>query len=142
MKGGDHMPVIKSVYTATSTTPVSTGGVIDTSVTPAVTRYLATITAGMITTDTTIPAASFVDDADAPIVALPALSTSDFINVYINGVLQQSALSTLTTADLVLNTTDITVGVPILLEVSSFGDTTSTITTQPTISTPVITIIT
>lgn len=136
------MPVIKPVYTATSTAPVSTGGAITTAVNPTVSRYFAAITAGMITTDTTIPAASFVDDADAPVVALPALTADDYFNVYINGVLQQGALSTLTTASLVLDTTDVAVSVPILLEVASFTNTTSTITTQPTISAPTITIIT
>ncbi|HEY2495302.1 MAG TPA: DUF4183 domain-containing protein [Paenibacillus sp.] len=136
------MPVIKPVYTATSTTPVATGGVITTNVNPTVSRYFATITAGMITTNTTIPAASFADDNDAPIVALPALTVDDYYNVYINGVLQQGALSTLTTASLVLNTTDVSVNVPILLEIANFGNAASTITTQPTISTPTITIIT
>ncbi|MNP53417.1 hypothetical protein D3C76_1478940 [compost metagenome] len=96
----------------------------------------------MITTDTTIPAASFLDDADAAVVALPAITAADYINVYINGMLQQGALSTLTTASLVLDTTDIAVGVPIVLEVANFTNTTSTITTPPTISAPTITIIT
>lgn len=136
------MPVIKPVYTAISTAPVATGGAITTTVNPTVSRYFATITAGMITTNTTIPAASFTDDDDAPIVALPAITADDYYNVYINGVLQQSALSTLTTASLVLDTTVVSVGVPILLEVASFGNITSTMTTQPTISTPTITIIT
>lgn len=136
------MPVIKPVYTATSTAPESTGGVITTAVNPVVSRYFATIAAGMITTDTTIPATSFVDDADVPVVELPAITADDYFNVYINGVLQQGALSTLTTADLVLDTTDVSVSVPILLEIASFGNATSTITTQPTISAPTITIIT
>ncbi len=136
------MPVIKPVYTAVSTAPVATGGVITTAVNPVVSRYFATITAGMITTDTTIPAASFVDDDNGPVVALPALTADDYFNVYINGVLQQGALSTLTTASLVLDATDIGEGVPVLLEVASFGNTTSTQTTPPTISAPTITIIT
>jgi hypothetical protein len=136
------MPVIKPVYTAVSTAPVASGGVITTAVNPVVTRYFAVITAGMITTDTTIPAASFVDDADDPIVALPALTVDDYFNVYVNGVLQQGALSTLTTASLVLDAIDIGEGVPILLEVASFSNTTSSLTTPQTISAPTITIIT
>ncbi|RED58561.1 DUF4183 domain-containing protein [Cohnella lupini] len=136
------MPVIKPVYTAVSTAPVASGGVIATAVNPVVTRYFAVITAGMITTDTTIPAASFVDDADGPVVALPDLTADGYFNVYINGVLQQGALSTLTTASLVLDAIDIGVGVPILLEVASFSNTTSSLTTPQTISAPTITIIT
>ncbi|GJM73458.1 hypothetical protein HMSSN036_56740 [Paenibacillus macerans] len=93
-------------------------------------------------TDITIPAGSFVDDTDTAVTALPALTGSDFFNVYVNGVIQQQSLSTLTTASLVLATTDISAGVPVQLEVNSFGDVTSTITTQPIISAPTITITT
>ncbi|MEK3721402.1 DUF4183 domain-containing protein [Paenibacillus sp. FSL H8-0034] len=137
------MAIIKPVYTATSTAPISSGGTIDTTVNPVVSRFFAAIDDGMIgATEITIPAASFVDDADGPVVALPAVTENDYYNVYINGVLQQSALSTLTTASLVLATIDISVGVPVLLEIANFGTVTSTIATQPTISAPTITIIT
>lgn len=137
------MPVIKPVFTATSTTPVATGGTIDTVVTPATTRFFAAVAAGDIgAAVTTILAASFVDDADAPVAALPTLTTNEYFNVYINGVLQQSSLSTVTPASLVLDTVDIGVGVPVILEVASFANVASAITTQPTISAPVITIIT
>ncbi|MBQ4900982.1 DUF4183 domain-containing protein [Paenibacillus sp. Marseille-P2973] len=137
------MPVIKPVFTAVASAPVSTGGVITTSITPSITRYFATITAAMIgATDTTIAAASFTDDADAAITALPALAASDYFNVYINGVLQQASLSTLSTASLVLDTVDLIEGVPVQLEIGSFTGVTSDITTQPVISAPTITIIT
>ncbi|MCA0758749.1 DUF4183 domain-containing protein [Paenibacillus sp. N4] len=135
------MPIIKAVYTATASAPVASGGVITTTVTPAVSRYLTTITAGMIgATDTTIPAASFVDDEEVAVTALPALTGQDYANLYINGVLQQSSLYTLTTAQLVIDDITIGEGVPVLLEVSSFANTVSSITTQPTISAPTITI--
>ncbi|WP_334072790.1 MULTISPECIES: DUF4183 domain-containing protein [Paenibacillus] len=137
------MPVIKPVFTAVATAPVATGGAVTTTVAPETSRFFVTITAGMIgATETTIPAASFVDDADGAVTTLPALTASDYFNVYINGVLQQSSLSTLTTASLVLATTDLTPGVPVQLEISSFAGVTSAITTQPTISAPTITIIT
>ncbi|RCX16992.1 uncharacterized protein DUF4183 [Fontibacillus phaseoli] len=137
------MPVIKPVFTAVSTAPVATGGVITTAITPDTSRYFVTLTAGMIgATETTIPAASFVDDANGPVAALPTLAASDYFNVYINGVLQQASLSTLTTASLVLDTVDLTAGIPIQLEVASFSTVASNITTQPTISAPTITIIT
>ncbi|KAF6578522.1 DUF4183 domain-containing protein [Paenibacillus sp. EKM212P] len=137
------MPIIKPVYTAVATAPVATGGAVTTTVTPAVTRFFATITAGMIgATTTTVPAASFVDDADAPVVALPTLAATDSSNFYINGVIQQSSLFTLTTASLVIASVDITPGVPVVIEISDFSGTTSSITTQPTISAPTVTIIT
>ncbi|EES75238.1 hypothetical protein POTG_00469 [Paenibacillus sp. oral taxon 786 str. D14] len=137
------MPVIKPVFTAVASAPVASGGEVTTVVTPTVTRYFATLTADMIgATETTIPAASFVDDADSPITELPELTGTDYFNVYINGVLQQSSLSTLTTASLVLDTVDLIAGVPVQIEVGSFSNVVSTITTPPTISAPTITIIT
>lgn len=122
---------------------VASGGEVTTVITPTVSRYFATLTADMIgATETTIPADSFVDDADAPITDLPELTTTDYLNVYINGVLQQASLSTLTTASLVLDTVDLTPGIPVMIEVGSFSNVVSTITTPPTISAPTITIIT
>ncbi|EOS56831.1 MULTISPECIES: DUF4183 domain-containing protein [Paenibacillus] len=137
------MPVIKPVFTAVASAPVASGGEVTTVITPTVSRYFATLTADMIgATETTIPADSFVDDADAPITDLPELTTTDYLNVYINGVLQQASLSTLTTASLVLDTVDLTPGIPVMIEVGSFSNVVSTITTPPTISAPTITIIT
>lgn len=135
------MPVIKPVFTAVATAPVATGGVIATTVNPVVTRYFAAITAGMIgATDTTVLAASFTDDADAPVVALPTVTAEDSLNVYLNGVLQQSSLSTMTTASLVLDTIDLLVGTPVTIEVTNFTNTTSDLTTPPAISAPTITV--
>ncbi|MDF9841467.1 MULTISPECIES: DUF4183 domain-containing protein [unclassified Paenibacillus] len=137
------MPLIKPVFTATSTTPVATGGAIGTVVTPAATRFFATVAAGDVgPVVTTITAASFVDDANAPVVDLPTLTSNEYFNVYVNGVLQQKSLSTVSPASLVLDTNAIAVGVPVSLEVASFANVASSITTQPTISTPVITIVT
>ncbi|WP_179033119.1 DUF4183 domain-containing protein [Paenibacillus kribbensis] len=135
------MPIVKPVFTAVATAPVSSGGAITTTITPVVTRFFATITAGMIgATTTTVPAASFVDDADAPVVALPTLTATDSANYYVNGVIQQNSLFTLTAASLVIASVDITPGVPVVIEISNFSGATSTITTQPTISAPTITI--
>lgn len=136
------MPVIKPVFTATASAPVATGGTITTTINPVTTRFFATITAGMIgATDTTIPAASFTDDADAPVTDLPTITAAnDYFNVYINGVLQQNSLSTLTTASLVLATTDLLLGTPVTIEVASFAGAASDLTTPPTISAPDITI--
>ncbi|KOP67864.1 hypothetical protein AMS62_23375 [Bacillus sp. FJAT-18019] len=136
------MPVIKPIITAVASVPVATGGTITTTVTPAVTRYFALVTEAMIGADSiTMPATSFIDDAEAAVTAFPALTGAEYFNVYINGMLQQLALSTLTTASLVLDTTDVLAGTPVLLEIASFTNTASAITTQPTISAPVITII-
>ncbi|MEK0315469.1 DUF4183 domain-containing protein [Cohnella sp. 56] len=135
------MPVIKPLIVAIASAPVATGGVITTSITPAVTRYYAVLTAGMIADGaTTIPAASFLDDADAPVTTLPVPAGNSYYNVYLNGTLQQGGLSTLTDASLVLATDDVTAGMPVLLEFGTFGGD-SALTTPPTISAPTITII-
>ncbi len=135
------MPVIKPVFTAVASAPVATGGVITTTVSPVVSRYFALITVDMIgETVITIPATSFIDDADVAVTDLPALTTEQYYNVYINGVLQQSSMFTLTTTELVIAAIDISVGVPVSLEVASFAGTTSTLTDPPTISAPIITI--
>ncbi|MBD2867424.1 DUF4183 domain-containing protein [Paenibacillus arenilitoris] len=137
------MPVIKPVIVAIATAPVASGGAITTTVSPVVTRYYAVLTQGMIGgTETTVPAASFLDDADAPVAALPALTAGNYANVYLNGMLQQGSLSTLTTASLVLDTIDVTAGLPVMIEYGDFSGASSVITTQPTISAPTIQIIT
>ncbi|GGG06014.1 DUF4183 domain-containing protein [Paenibacillus aceti] len=137
------MGVIKPVFTATASAPIASGGGVTTNLNPDTTRYFATLTAPMLgATDTTIPAASFVDDSDTAITTLPTLTANDYYNVYINGVLQQQSLSTLSTGSLVLNATtpDLSAGTPIQLEVVSFANVTSTLSTPPDISAPIITI--
>jgi len=133
--------LIKIFITAVASTPVATGGTVETTVSPDVTRYVAVIDAGMIgATDTTIPAASFVDDAGNAITDLPDPPTNGYYNVYANGMLQEAGLSVLTTTDLTLATIDVPEGAPVVLEVADFGSTTSTITVEPTISAPTITV--
>ncbi|WP_206917289.1 DUF4183 domain-containing protein [Alicyclobacillus acidoterrestris] len=133
--------LIKLYVAAVSDAPTATGGTVTTTVSPVVTRFHAPVSADMIgTTDTTIPAASFTDDAGNAVTTLPSPPTDGFFNVYVNGVLQQSGLSTLSTDSLVLATTGITAGTPVVLEVSDFSNTTSEITAEPTISAPTITV--
>lgn len=141
-KGGDCMPasLIKLYVSATASAPTATGGTVTTTVDPGVTRYSASVTSGMIGTDTTIPAASFVDDSGTAVTDLPAPPTDGYFNVYVNGVLQQGGLSTLSTTNLVISTTAITAGTPVVLEVADFSNTTSDIATEPTISAPDITV--
>ncbi|WP_019638614.1 DUF4183 domain-containing protein [Paenibacillus fonticola] len=136
------MPVVKPVFTATASAPVATGGTITTTINPVTSRFFATITADMIgPTETTILAASFTDDDDGPVTSLPPIvPANNYFNVYINGVLQQNSLSTLTTASLVLDTTDLLIGTPVSLEIASFAAAASDLTTPPTISAPDITI--
>lgn len=136
--------LIKLFVSASASAPTATGGTVSTTVDPAVTRYNAVLTGGMITaTETTIPATSFFDDNGDPVAAtLPTVPTNGYINVYVNGVLQEAGLSTLTTASLVLDTISALVGTPVVLEVVDFSTTSSSITVEPTISAPTITVTT
>ncbi|MBB3113678.1 hypothetical protein FHS18_005791 [Paenibacillus phyllosphaerae] len=135
--------LIKLFVAASATAPVATGGTIDTAVTPVVTRFVAVMDPGMITGGATvIPAASFANDNGDPITDLPAPPTEGYYNVYVNAVLQEANLSTLTQTALTLDTVAIPAGAPIILEVDDFSATTSTMTVPPTISTPTITITT
>lgn len=135
--------LVKLYVTATASQPIASDGEVTTTVNPSVTRYVAVVESGMIgATDTTILADSFVDDNGAAVSALPAPPTNGYYNVYSNGVLQEGGLSTLSTSQLVLSTNQIIAGTPVVLEVADFSNTTSAITTEPTISAPTITVTT
>lgn len=133
--------LIKLFVAATATAPTATGGTIETTVSPLVTRFFATIDVGMIgATTTVIPAASFVNDNGDPITDLPVAPAAGYINVYVNGVLQEANLSTLAQTSLTLGTIAAPAGVPVILEVNDFTNTASTITVEPTITAPTITV--
>lgn len=135
------MAVIKPVYTAVATQPVASGGVVTTTVTPIVSRLLAFITPAMIgATETTIPATSFTDDAGAPVTTIPAVTAEDYFDVFVNGFPQQASLSTLSTESLILDDVTIGAGVPVILTITNFQSSSSTLSTPPVISTPTITI--
>ncbi|MFB9330293.1 DUF4183 domain-containing protein [Paenibacillus aurantiacus] len=134
--------LIKLFITASASAPVASGGAVTTNVVPAVSRFAAAVTAPMIAGNvTTIPAAGFVNDNGDAITDLPAPPANGYLNVHVNGMMQEANLSVLTTASLVINTVDIPVGAPVVLEVADFSNTTSTITTPPVISIPDIDII-
>lgn len=113
--------VVGSVDVTTDTT--------DTTVTPDVTRYYATVIAGnLLTTDTSIPATQFVDDNGNAVTTFPTLDAESYYNVYINSVLQQDGLTTLSNSTLTVNGALLTVGVPVVVEFADFSSTTSTST--------------
>ncbi|QQZ10024.1 DUF4183 domain-containing protein [Heyndrickxia vini] len=117
--------------TATTTT--------DTDVTPTSNRYVANVAAGNVTgSTTTIPAASFSDDSGTVLTSLPTVSANEYFNVFINGVLQQEGLSTLTTTNLTINAA-VLVGVPVVLEIvdTTAASTSTTDVTGLTVSTTV-----
>ncbi|MTH54391.1 DUF4183 domain-containing protein [Bacillus mangrovi] len=115
--------VLSAANTVTGDVTVST----TTDVSPVISRYAANVTALMILGGvTTIPAASFRDDNGDPVPAggLPVPDASSAFNVFVNGVLQQGELSTLTANSLAINA-GILLGVPVVLEFQDFSNVTS-----------------
>lgn len=113
--------LIKSVVSGSATV----------SLTQARNLYTATVTAGMVSGGTTtIPDTSFVDDNGTAVSAggLPTAGSGVF-DVYVNGVVQQSGLSTISSTQLVINAA-LGTGVPVSLKrVTTSGSSTVTITT-------------
>ncbi|MHC8965757.1 DUF4183 domain-containing protein [Priestia aryabhattai] len=133
------MPIIKPVYTATSTVTGDVTVATTTSLTPAPARFTVFVTAPMVAGGiTSIPAASFIDDTGAAITALPAVTADSYANVYINGVIQPSSIYTLSTTALNIDD-EVTVGAPVIVE---FVTHTATSTSTPTSTLGVTTIIT
>ena len=133
------MPIIKPVYTATSTVTGDVTVATTTSVTPAPARFTVFVTAPMVAGGiTSIPAGSFIDDTGAAITTLPAVTANSYANVYINGVIQPTSVYTLSTTALNIDD-EVTVGTPVIVE---FVTHTATSTSTPTSTLGVTTIIT
>ncbi|MDP9726334.1 hypothetical protein J2W44_005446 [Priestia aryabhattai] len=133
------MPIIKPVYTATSTVTGDVTVATTTSLTPAPARFTVFVSAPMVAGGiTSIPAASFIDDTGAAITTLPAVTANSYANVYINGVIQPTSVYTLSTTALNIDD-EVTVGAPVIVE---FVTHTATSTSTPTSTLGVTTIIT
>ena len=133
------MPIIKPVYTATSTVTGDVTVATTTSLTPAPARFTVFVTAPMVAGGiTSIPAASFIDDTGAAITTLPAVTANSYANVYINGVIQPTSVYTLSTTALNIDD-EVSVGAPVIVE---FVTHTATSTSTPTSTLDVTTIIT
>jgi len=113
------MSVIKMNLQAQSTV---SGGVTVTTATntvPTIHRYTASIVLGNIIGSTTVvQATSFTNDAGSAVPAngLVVPSTNGYFNLFVNGVLQRGGLSTLTTANLTINTA-LVIGATVVVEV-------------------------
>jgi hypothetical protein len=69
-----------------------------------------------------LPSTQFSNDSGQPTVIFEGLDQSHFINVYINGLMQEGQLSTIisTTLTLFLGDDIIAIGTPITVEIVSF----------------------
>jgi hypothetical protein len=133
------MPIIKPVFTATSTVTGDITVATATSVTPAPARFTVFVTAPMVAGGiTSIPAANFIDDTGTAITTLPAVTANSYANVYINGVLQPTSVYTLSTTALNIDD-EVSVGAPVIVE---FVTHTATSTSTPTSTLGVTTVIT
>lgn len=133
-----YMPIIKPVFTATSTITGDITVATATSVAPTPTRFTAFVTAPMVTGGTTtVPAGSFINDIGTAITTLPEVTANSYANLYINGVMQPTIVYTLTTTDLVIDD-DVTVGTPVIVELVAHA---ATSTSTPTSTLAVTTVI-
>ncbi|MDO6851854.1 DUF4183 domain-containing protein [Priestia megaterium] len=133
------MPIIKPVYTATSTVTGDVTVATTTSLTPAPARFTVFVTAPMVAGGiTSIPAGSFIDDTGATVTTLPAETANSYASVYINGVIQPTSVYALSTTALNIDD-EVTVGAPVIVE---FVTHTATSTSTPTSTLGVTTIIT
>lgn len=133
--------LIKMVITATSTISGDVTTTTNTTVTPAGNRFVAFVTPAMVVGGvTTIPAASFVDDSGTAVVNLPAVSADSYVNLYVNGILQQADLATtVSTTQLVLDA-PLSENQPVMLEfiqvtATSTSNSTNNLTVNTTINT-------
>lgn len=107
----------------------------DVDVTPTVEKYFYDFVATDRVGDTiTIPATSFTNDAGTAVTTLTtAVTDNGYYLLFINGVLQQTSLYTVTSANVVItDATTVPVDAPITLVVTNFvpeADSTTTITT-------------
>ncbi|CAH1216996.1 hypothetical protein PAECIP111893_04224 [Paenibacillus plantiphilus] len=111
-----------------------------TNIVPTVRRYTATVVLGNILGGTTtIPATSFTGDNGAAIPAggLTVPTSSGYYNVFVNGALQRSGLTTLSTTSLIIGTA-LLVGANIVVEVVNFtSSATSTSTNDIAVTTTI-----
>ncbi|QJC53364.1 DUF4183 domain-containing protein [Paenibacillus albicereus] len=141
-KGEDPpMPpsLIKPFMIVTSTVSGTVDTTTVTSVDDVATRFNATVTAPMIDAGAgtvTIPAESFFDDAGNPVPtgSLPPVSAGGYVNVYINGMLQQEALTATSPTTVVIASAALLPGTPVILEFHSYAGTTSTSTSVPSLT--------
>lgn len=130
--------LIKAFMVATSTVTGTVTTNTTTNVVDATTRLNTTVTAAMIDAGagtTTIPAASFLTDAGDPLAGpIPTISPGGYYNLFVNGILQQSGLSSLTPTALTIASADILEGTPINVEIHDYSGTTSTSDSVPSLT--------
>ncbi|MCM3042428.1 DUF4183 domain-containing protein [Paenibacillus motobuensis] len=113
------MSVIKMNLQAQSTVSGGVNVTTATNTVPTIYRYSASIVLGDIIGSTTVvQATSFTNDAGSTVPAneLVVPSTNGYFNLYVNGVLQRGGLSTLTAANLTINTA-LVIGATVVVEV-------------------------
>ncbi|QQZ11395.1 DUF4183 domain-containing protein [Heyndrickxia vini] len=131
------MRLIKPYQSATSTLSGTT--TTQTAVTPIVSRYFASVVIGNILGGvTTVPATSFKNDqgVNLPPGGLPVPGADTFYNVFVNGILQQGGLVTLTANNLTIRTA-LTIGVSVNIEVVNITASSTTNTTGLSVNTTI-----
>ncbi|GGH09764.1 DUF4183 domain-containing protein [Paenibacillus segetis] len=113
------MSVIKMYLTATSTVLGNVNTTTTTNTSPTVERYTASIVLGNIIGGTTVvPATSFTNDSGSAVAVngLVVPSSDGYYSLYVNNELQRGGISSLTAANLTIDTV-LVVGVTVVIEV-------------------------
>ncbi|WP_191089651.1 DUF4183 domain-containing protein [Paenibacillus spiritus] len=137
--------LIKSFMAASSVVAGTVTTTTTTSVVDTTLRFDTVVTGEMIDTvggNTIIPAASFrTDTGDALTTTLPVVNPGGYYNVYVNGILQEGALSSLTPTGLTIASDAILPGTPVNLEIHDYTSTSSASSSVPslTVSTTIAT---
>ncbi|HEY4390568.1 MAG TPA: DUF4183 domain-containing protein [Paenibacillus sp.] len=126
------MQVIKMNLNAQSTVSGDVTVTTATNTVPIIHRYTASIVLGNIIGSTTVvQATSFIGDAGSAVPAngLVVPSTNGYFNLYVNGVLQRGGLSTLSAANLTINSA-LVVGASVVVEVVILNSTSTSNSTN------------
>lgn len=113
-------PRIKASTASSITPPVS---IPNGTILPIVNRYFYIVTADIhLTNGATINANLFWDDNGNQVTAFTIFQPNGYVNLFINGVMQEGGIYTITPASLVLNADNATIyrGTPIIIESLGF----------------------
>lgn len=91
---------------------------------PTVNRYFYIVTSDIdLTNGATLPANLFFNDNGNPITEFSIFNPNGYVNLYINGVMQEGGIYTITTTSLTLNPYNSTIyrGTPIIIESLGFS---------------------
>jgi hypothetical protein len=120
--------ILASTPTSVTPPPVI---VPDQAIIPTINRYFYIVTANInLTNGATIPANLFTDDDSNPITEFAISQPNGYVNLFINAMMQEGGMYTVTSDALIIEPTTGTIfaGTPIIIESVGFSTSSSTLT--------------